>query len=216
MSDCIKVLIVDDHPMVREGLKASLDGEDGIQVVGDVEDGLQALEAGKTLNPDVVVMDIAMPNMNGLEAAAEFKQQLPDIKVLVLTMHEDKEYIIQMVKQGVAGYVLKDVAGEELLLAVQTVHKGGTYFSSGASDILFNESGKTESALSKREQSVLALLALGKGNKQIAQALNLSVRTIEGHRQRIKNKLGIRTSAGLVRYALENNLKYEKNNNGNL
>ena len=216
MSDCIKVLIVDDHPMVREGLKASLDGEDGIQVVGDVEDGLQALEAGKTLNPDVVVMDIAMPNMNGLEAAAEFKQQLPDIKVLVLTMHEDKEYIIQMVKQGVAGYVLKDVAGEELLLAVQTVYKGGTYFSSGASEILFNESGKTASALSKREQSVLALLALGKGNKQIAQALNLSVRTIEGHRQRIKNKLGIRTSAGLVRYALENNLKYEKNNNGNL
>ncbi len=206
----IRVLLVDDHPMVREGLRASLDGEEGISVVGDVSNGQEALNLAAEIKPDVVMMDISMPVMNGLEAAELFREQLPDIRVLILTMHEDREYILRMMQSGVAGYVLKDVAAEELLLAIQTVHKRGTYFSSGASSILFSqmklEPEKTTSKISKREEIVLKLIAEGLCNKDIARNLDLSVRTVETHRQNIKKKLEITTSAGLIRYALDHKL----------
>ena len=206
----IRVLLVDDHPMVREGLRASLDGEEGISIVGDVSNGQEALNLAAEIKPDVVMMDISMPVMNGLEAAELFREQLPDIRVLILTMHEDREYILRMMQSGVAGYVLKDVAAEELLLAIQTVHKRGTYFSSGASSILFAqmklEPEKTTSKISKREEIVLKLIAEGLCNKDIARNLDLSVRTVETHRQNIKKKLEITTSAGLIRYALDHKL----------
>ena len=206
----IRVLLADDHPMVREGLRASLDGEGGIVIVGDVSNGQEALNQAEQLEPDVVMMDISMPVMNGLEAAEQFKQQQPDVRVLILTMHEDREYIMKMVQSGVAGYVLKDVAAEELVLAIQTVHRRGTYFSSGASSILFSQMGQAQEEpavkISKREETVLKLIAEGLCNKDIARRLDLSVRTVEAHRQNIKKKLEITTSAGLIRYALDHGL----------
>jgi len=210
MSKEIRVVLADDHPMVREGLKASLEGEEGIAVVGAASDGRQALALADELQPDVVLLDISMPVMSGMEAAVEFRRTQPDVRVLILTMHEDREYILKMVQSGVAGYVLKDVAAEELILAIQTVYKGGTYFSSGASQILFSQFSpdevSTPDELTPREKEVLTLLAEGLGNKQIARKLNISVRTVETHRQKIKQKLNISSSAGLIRYAIDQKL----------
>jgi len=210
MTTPIRIVLADDHPMVREGLKVSLEGEDGIAVVGAASDGREALQLAAELQPDVVLLDISMPVMSGLEAAVEFRREQPDVRVLILTMHEDREYILRMVQSGVAGYVLKDVAAEELILAIQTVHRGGTYFSSGASQILFSQLQGDElngpEALTPRETEVLTLLAEGLGNKEIARQLDISVRTVETHRQKIKQKLNISSSAGLIRYAIDQKL----------
>ncbi|CAM3543485.1 response regulator transcription factor [Parendozoicomonas haliclonae] len=210
MNHEIRVLLADDHPMVREGLKASLDGEGGITVVAAAENGAKALELAEELKPDVVLLDISMPVMGGMEAAEAFAARLPDIKVLALTMHEDREYILKMVQLGVSGYVLKNVDAEEIILAIQTVFRGGTFFSSGASQHLFaqfnNTDDKPQVHLTQREEDVLGLLADGLCNKEIADRLNISVRTAEAHRQNIRKKLNIKTSAGLVRYAIEERL----------
>ncbi|WP_027856107.1 response regulator transcription factor [Marinobacterium jannaschii] len=213
MSHEIRILLADDHPMVREGLRASLDGEEGISVVAAASDGQQALELAASVAPDVVLLDISMPGMNGLEAALRFRQEFPGIRVLVLTMHEDREYILKMVQSGVAGYVLKDVAADELILAVQTVYQGGTFFSSAASRILFSQfdavtapAASPQDGLTAREKWVLRLLAEGCGNKDIAREMEISVRTAEAYRQKIKQKLNISTSAGLIRYAIDQKL----------
>lgn len=212
----IRLLIADDHPMVREGLKASLEIEQYIEVVADVSNGKEALEQTAIHKPDVVLLDISMPVMGGLEACEAFREQFPDTRLLIVTMHDNREYILKVVQAGAAGYVLKDVPTEELLLAVQTVHQGGTYFSSSVAKTLFSEFGNTSSsrgashnvshALSPRETDVLALLSDGLCNKEIASELSISVRTVEAHRLKIKQKLGISNSAGLVRYALENGI----------
>lgn len=211
MSKTIRIVVADDHPMVREGLKVSLESEDGLTVVADVNNGQEALDAAAELNPDVVMLDISMPVMNGMEACAEFKKRYPDIRILMITMHDDREYILKVVQSGAAGYVLKDVAAEELILAVQTVHQGGTYFSSSVAKTLFTDFSEAQTrqsndVLSRREEDVLALLADGLGNKEIARELNISVRTVEAHRLKIKQKLNISTSAGLIRYALDNSI----------
>ncbi|KZZ46114.1 MAG: response regulator transcription factor [Saccharospirillaceae bacterium] len=211
MSKTIRIVVADDHPMVREGLKVSLESEDGLTVVADVNNGQEALDAAAELNPDVVMLDISMPVMNGMEACAEFKKRYPDIRILMITMHDDREYILKVVQSGAAGYVLKDVAAEELILAVQTVHQGGTYFSSSVAKTLFTDFSEAQTrqsndVLSRREEDVLALLADGLGNKEIARELNISVRTVEAHRLKIKQKLNISTSAGLIRYALDHGI----------
>ncbi|MTI15568.1 response regulator transcription factor [Sansalvadorimonas verongulae] len=207
MGNTIRILLADDHPMVREGLKASLDGEDGIEVVADVCNGRDALDKAMALKPDVVLLDVSMPVMGGLEAATEFRKTQPNIKVLILSMHEDREYILKMVQNGVTGYVLKDVAAEEIVMAIQTVHRGGTYFSSGASQQLFGQFHpddiRPQAKLTPREERVLQLLAEGCCNKDIARKLDISVRTAEAHRHNMKQKLKIKTSAGLIRYAVE-------------
>lgn len=208
MSKTIRLIIADDHPMVREGLKASLESE-GLTVVADVANGEEALAAAAEHKPDAVLLDISMPVMNGLEACAAFHERYPDIRLLIITMHDDREYILKVVQAGAAGYVLKDAPPEELLLAVQTVCQGGTYFSSSVAKTLFSEFGRArapaqEEVLSPREEDVLALLAEGMGNKEIARELEISVRTVEAHRLKIKQKLGINNSAGLIRYALDN------------
>ncbi len=206
----IRLIIADDHPMVREGLKVSLESE-GLSVVADVSNGEEALAAAAEHHPDVVLLDISMPVMNGLEACIAFQEQLPDIRLLIITMHDDREYIMKVIQAGAAGYVLKDVAPEELILAVQTVHQGGTYFSSSVAKTLFSEFGRprppaSEDVLSPREEDVLARLAEGLGNKEIARELDISVRTVEAHRLKIKQKLGISNSAGLIRYALDHGI----------
>ncbi len=208
----IRILLVDDHPLVLEGISARLESEVGIEVIGQANNGQQALEKAAELKPDVVLMDISMPVMNGLEAAERFKSDQPDVRVLILSMHENREYIVKMIQSGAAGYVLKDVSSDELIRAIQTVHQGGTYFSAGASEALFSEFAKSDqpekpdTGLTKREEMVLKLIAEGKVNKEVARALDISVRTVETHRQNIKQKLNIQTAAGLTKYALEHNL----------
>ncbi|MCY0966699.1 response regulator transcription factor [Parathalassolituus penaei] len=206
----IRLIIADDHPMVREGLKVSLESENYIQVLADVSNGREALDKAAELKPDVVLLDISMPVMGGIEACELFRQQLPDIRLLIVTMHDNREYILKVIQAGAAGYVLKDVPTEELLLAVQTVHQGGTYFSSSVARTLFSEFGapvaggsSSQQVLSPRETDVLALITEGMGNKEIARELDISVRTVEAHRLKIKQKLGISNSAGLIRYALD-------------
>lgn len=211
MSKSIRIIIADDHPMVREGLKVSLESEEGLSVIADVNNGQEALDAAAELKPDVVMLDISMPLMNGMEACIEFKKRFPEVRILIITMHDDREYILKVVQAGAAGYVLKDVAAEELILAVQTVHQGGTYFSSSVAKTLFSDfsqarTSQSDDILSPREEDVLVLLAEGMGNKEIARELDISVRTVEAHRLKIKQKLGISTSAGLIRYALDNGI----------
>ncbi|ASP40954.1 DNA-binding response regulator [Bacterioplanes sanyensis] len=211
MSKPINIIIADDHPMVREGLKVSLEAEGDINVVAAVSNGQEALDAAVEHKPDVVMLDISMPVMNGIEACKAFKAQHPDIRILIVTMNDDREYMLNLIKAGAAGYVLKDVSVEELLLAVQTVNQGATYFSKSVSHVLFSDIGNMRSnqnddILSPREEDVLALLAEGMGNKEIARELDISVRTVEAHRMKIKQKLNISTSAGLVRYALDNGI----------
>ena len=214
MSDSkIRVVLVDDHPLVQEGIIARLENEDSLEVVGAANDGRQALALIAETKPDVVLMDISMPVMTGFEATERLRAEQPDVRVLILSMHENREYILKLIQCGAAGYVLKDVSSGELVTAIQTVHRGGTYFSAGASQSLFGQGDGAMSAssgeaemLTGREQEVLKLLAEGASNKEVARELDISVRTAETHRQNIKNKLKIQTSAGLVRYAIDNKL----------
>lgn len=205
----IRVLLVDDHPLVLDGIRARLENVDGIEVVGEANNGLEALDRARDLNPAVVLMDVSMPVMNGLEATLKFQQDFPAVKVLILSMHDNKEYILQLMQSGASGYILKDVSSDELIKAIETVFQGNTYFSQGASQTLFNsfEGGKQQTQnLTNREETVLRLLAQGNSNKGIANELKISVRTVETHRQNIKNKLDIQTAAGLAKYAIEHNL----------
>ncbi len=209
LSSVLRVLLVDDHTLVLDGLASRLELEENIEIIGTASNGLEALEKAAELNPDLVLMDVSMPVLNGLEATKRFKAEQPDIKILMLSMHNDKEYILSLIQSGANGYVLKDVSSEELVQAINTVHQGGTYFSSGASAALFSQSANAQSKeeeLTKRETAVLIEVANGLSNKEIAQTLDISVRTVETHRQNIKNKLDIQSSAGLVKYAIEHKL----------
>lgn len=207
----ISVLLVDDHPLVLDGIEARLEGVTGIAVVGQANNGEQALALAETLQPDVVLMDVSMPVMNGLEAARHFKNRFPAVKVLILSMHDNREYILKVMQSGARGYILKDVSSDELVTAIKTVAIGNTYFCQNASNSLFSSINNTPmnepvQPLTKRELMVLTLLAEGKSNKIIARSLDISVRTVETHRQNIKNKLDIHTAAGLARYAIEQGL----------
>ncbi|MHA7879612.1 MAG: response regulator [Saccharospirillum sp.] len=205
----IRVLLADDHVLVLDGLQARLSLEPHIEIVGTANNGEEALAKARALMPDVVIMDVSMPILNGLEAAARFKQELPGIRLLMLSMHDDREYILPLIRSGAGGYVLKDVSSTELIKAIETVYLGNTYFSSGASQALFHAGeggGAAPEVLSKRELAVLKHLALGYANKEIAQTLSISVRTVETHRQNIKSKLGLHSTAGLTKYAIERKL----------
>ncbi|EAQ63746.1 transcriptional regulatory protein degu [Marinomonas sp. MED121] len=202
----IKVLLVDDHMLVLDGLKARLELEDNIKVIGIANNGIEALEQSKKLDPDVVLMDVSMPVLNGIEAAKRFQTEQPDKKVLMLSMHQDKEYILSIIQTGASGYVLKDVPAAELVLAIETVIRGGSYFSSGASQALYQVQEDEKEELTKRELAVLKELASGAANKTIANNLSISVRTVETHRQNLKQKLGIHSAAGLTKYAIEHKL----------
>ncbi len=213
MTQRIRVLLVDDHPLVIDGIQARLEDEGAIDVVGRGGNGQEAIALSQKLQPDVVLMDISMPVMNGLEATRILSQDLPNIRVLILSMHDNREYMVQLIQAGAKGYILKDVSAAEMVKAVETVYQGGTYFSASASQTLFSNfdqpaarEGRKETQLTQREQTVLKLLAEGHNNKEIARVLGISVRTVETHRQNIKSKLDIHTAAGLTRYAIEHNL----------
>ncbi|MBR9827391.1 MAG: response regulator transcription factor [Oceanospirillales bacterium] len=213
MGQRIRVLLVDDHPLVIDGIQARLEGEGDIEVVGRGGNGQEAIVLSRELQPDVVLMDISMPVMNGLEATRILSEQAPDTRVLILSMHDNREYMVQLIQSGARGYILMDVSAAEMVKAVETVYQGGTYFSASASQTLFSNfeqsaagEARAASALTQREQTVLKLLAEGHNNKEIARVLGISVRTVETHRQNLKAKLDIHTAAGLTRYAIEHNL----------
>lgn len=202
-STAIRVLLADDHPLVLEGVKSFIESFDHIEVVGTATNGNQALEQFDALRPDVVVMDLNMPELNGLTATEIMLERNPEAKVLILSMHNSVEYISTAMRHGARGYILKDVPTEEIVTAIETVYAGNKYFCGSTEQLL--QPGKTDrrEPLTSREQTILLQLASGKSNKEVARDLEISHRTVETHRQNIKRKLGISTAAGLTRYAIE-------------
>ena len=207
----IKLLLVDDHPIVLDGIKSHLCAQPDFEVVGDAANGQEALRKAKLTLPDVILMDINMPHVNGLEAMASLRRQVPKAKILILTMHDSREYIAQVVRSGARGYLLKDSAPAELVAAIKAVHAGEVYFSPSISRVLLEEitdsNGRhngvpARQTLTEREREVLSLISEGLLNKQIADRLGIGVRTIETHRERIMRKLDIHTVAGLTKYAI--------------
>ena len=198
----IRVLLVDNHPLVLDGLRAVLETYDDIDVAGAASNA-RAL----AVNPDVVLMDINMPLLNGIDAIELFKKQFPGIRILMLSMHDSREYISTSIMRGASGYVLKDVSTAEIVVAIHAVASGGTYFSSGVSEALLDSGERKSEGLSVRENDVLVLVAEGGSNREIAIRLGISEATVETHRKNIKKKLGIASTAGLTRYAIENRLR---------
>jgi len=206
----LRILLADDHKMVREGLRVLLDGEPGLQVVGEAASGNEVLKRAGELKPDVVVMDLSMPEGNGLQATEWLRTRHPAIKVVVLTAHEDESYLAQLCKAGVAGYVLKRSAGDDLVQAIRMAAKGQPYFEPAlAAKALARQAARpsagqetTNAQLSEREKEVLSLVAWGYSNKEAADKLNVSVKTVETYRVRIAEKLGLRSRTQLVKYAL--------------
>ncbi|MGD0744713.1 MAG: response regulator transcription factor [Verrucomicrobiota bacterium] len=206
----LRVLLADDHKIVREGLRLLIDSQPDMRVVGEAANGREVLLKARDLKPDVVVMDLSMPELNGLQATERLKAECPEMKVVALTAHEDAGYLRQLCKVGAAGYVLKRSAGDELVKAIGVVAKGGVYFEATlASKALAGEAGgmpvKGESratGLSGREKEVLIMLAWGYSNKEIAAKLNLSVKTVETYKVRIGEKFGLHSRTQMVQYTL--------------
>src|SRR4051812_38175649 len=207
----ITVLLAEDHQIVREGFRSLLKHETDIEVVGEAETGRQAVQLSRKLHPAVVVMDIAMPLLNGLEATRQIRKELPDVKVLILSAHSDDAYVEQVQALGAAGFLLKQTSSEVLAKAIREVQKGNTFFSPAISERVQDRSRKSadrgESAkggnrLSSREVEVLQLIAEGKPNKQVAAELGVSFKTVDKHRQHLMSKLDIHDVAGLTRYAI--------------
>ena len=210
----IKVLIADDHKIVREGLRSMLEQEHDIKVVGEAEDGRMTQRLARELVPDVIIMDVAMPDLNGIEATRQIVAELPAVRIIALSMHDDRRFVLNMLKAGAAGYMLKDCAFKDLAKAIRVVMSNKTYLSSEVADIVVKDylssSGPTESSafnlLSPREREVLQLIAEGKTSAAIADSLHVSVKTIETHRQQIMIKLKIKTIAELTKYAIREGL----------
>jgi two-component system nitrate/nitrite response regulator NarL len=199
----INVLLIDDHPLVLDGLKAVLQTFDNIRVVGSASSAADGLELAKSKRPEVVLMDINMPKLNGIEAIELFRSATPDARIVMLSMHDSREYISSSVMRGAAGYVLKDVSTDEIVRAIETVAKGGSYFSTGVSEILMDRASNDDNALTPREKETLNHIAAGKSNREMAAILGISESTVETHRKKLKRKLGISSTAGLIRYALD-------------
>jgi DNA-binding NarL/FixJ family response regulator len=211
----ISVLLVDDHTVVRQGLRALLKMEEDIEVIGEAENGRQAVQMARKTPPDVVVMDVAMPLLNGLEASRQILKTLPTTKVLVLTSYSDDECVQQLTEAGVSGYLIKQTAANDLLKAIREVQKGNAFFSPTIAKRLRDRCRdafangqpiRKSTELTSREAEVLQLIAEGFSNKQIAAELCISIKTVEKHRQQVMNKLNIHDVAGLTRYALSKGL----------
>jgi DNA-binding NarL/FixJ family response regulator len=208
----IKVLLADDHTVVRQGLRALLSAEPDIEIVGEAENGRQAVQQVKRFLPDVVVMDIAMPVLNGLEATRQISRLVPSAKVLVLSSYSDDDYIQKLTEAGAAGYLVKHSAGNELVKAIHEAYVGNAYFSPAVARRLRDHcraamtypghARRPADYLTTREAEVLQLIAEGRANKQIASELSISIKTVEKHRQQVMNKLGIHDVAGLTRHAI--------------
>lgn len=214
----IRVLLVDDHKIVRDGLRSLLAKQMDIEVVGEAENGREALDQARELRPDVVVMDIGMRELSGIEATRQVVLEVQGVRVIALSMHSDRRYVADMLAAGASGYLLKDGAFDELVLAIRNVADGRTYLSQGVSGTIIDDyvkrlsasdspaSSSVGRALSPREREVLQLIAEGCSTKECASRLHLSVKTIETHRRQIMDKLGIYNIAGLIKYAVREGL----------
>ena len=210
----VRILVADDHKIVREGLIALLQQQPHMQVVGEAEDGRQAVQLATELHPEVVIIDIGMPDLNGIEATRQIVAELPGIKVIALSMHSDKRFVKGMLKAGAAGYLLKYCASEELISAIQMVMANRVYLSHDITGIVVEDyvqkltdtDSSAFQALTPREREVLQLLAEGRSTRQIADSLHVSVKTIEVHRKQMMDKLGLQSLAELVKYAIREGL----------
>jgi len=210
----VRILIADDHKIVREGLRALIEKHENMEVVAEAETGLDAVRLTQRLAPDVVIMDLGMPQMNGIEATREITSGNEKIKVVALSMHSDKRFVLQMLKAGASAYLLKDSAFEELITAIKTVMSHQSFLSPKITDVVLKEYLQTVSrgdasvfsVLTHREREVLQMLAEGRSTKEIAASLGVSVKTIETHRQQIMDKLKIRSVAELTKYAIREGL----------
>ncbi len=201
--DVITVLLVDDHPMVQSGLSACLSYYPDVKVIGNVNDGQFALEKALELQPDVILMDISMPTLNGIDATEIITEQLESSKVLIFSMHNSLEFVTSAIQAGASGYILKDTSSEEVYYAIKAVASGKKYYSSSITQMLIENPVKQHTGkLTTREQLVLSHIAKGLSSKEIAKELAISFRTVEAHRRNIKSKLKIDTLAELIRYAV--------------
>jgi len=205
--DKTSLLLVDDHPMVQGGLLACFSYYEDIEVLGVSNDGETALAKAIELKPDVILMDVSMPSMNGIDATEIITEQLPDTKVLIFSMHDSAEFVRSAIQAGASGYVLKDTSSEEVYYAIKAVAKGNTHFSSSIAKTLIENPAKIENdKLTTREQIILSLVAQGLSSKEVAKELNISFRTVDAHRRNIKSKLNIDSLVDLVRYAINHGL----------
>jgi DNA-binding NarL/FixJ family response regulator len=205
----LRLLLVDDHAVVREGLRSLLGTDNRFEIVGEAADGLTALSAAESLRPDVVVMDVSIPGLNGAQVTRRIRESFPDTKTVALTVHEEGGYLRSLMDAGASGYVLKRSAASELLRAIEVIGEGGTYLDSSIAGQLVSKLGQRRppltpsSALSEREREVVRYVAHGYSNKEIAAKLDVSVKTVETYRYRATEKLGLRSRADLVRYAID-------------
>ena len=205
-----RILLIDDHKIMRAGLRALIEKEKDLEVVAEAEDGRRAVELARDLSPDVIIMDISMNKLNGIDATRQITAACPDVKVLALSMHSDEHFVAGMLAAGASGYLLKDCAVEELSLAIRTAVGGNTYLSPPISKVVIKDyvgrlaKGVLSSSpvLTTKEREILQLLAEGKTSKQIASFLNLSARTVEAHRREMMDKLDIHSVAELTKYAV--------------
>ena len=209
-----RIVLADDHILFRQGMKKIIDEATGMQVVGTANDGLEAVELVKKLLPDLAILDISIPKLSGIEACREMRHLFPNVKILVLTMHKDREYLYQALSAGAQGYLLKEDSDEELFAAIGTIQKGAIYVTKALAGVvsadlsaLFGEGQRAHSkSLTGREREVLKFICEGRSNSEVAEILRISIRTVETHRANIMNKLDLRNTAELVRYAIENGL----------
>jgi DNA-binding NarL/FixJ family response regulator len=208
----IKVLLVDDHAIMRDGIRALLSIHDDIKIVGEASEGQEAIEKTQDLSPDVVVMDVAMPDMDGIEATRRIRKQSPKVKVIVLTQYDNKEYVLSAIKAGAAGYVPKRALGSELVSAVRAVNRGESFLYPSAAAALIDDyrrQAKTADPydqLTPREREILKLIAEGHSSREIADTLFISLKTVYGHRTKIMQKLGLRNRTDLFKFAVRKGL----------
>lgn len=202
----LRIVLADDHEVVRTGLRALIDSSPGMRVVGEARDGAEAVARARELSPDVVVIDVSMPVLDGAGATERIARECPEVRVLALTMHEDRAHLTRLLQAGAAGYVLKRAAADELVRAIRTVAGGGTYVDPVLAGSLLRgarPARSTPETLSEREEEVLRRIAWGESNKEIARQLGISVKTVETYKARVSEKLGLRSRTDMVRYALQ-------------
>jgi DNA-binding NarL/FixJ family response regulator len=217
MNTPVRILVADDHEIVRRGLRAILETRPGWQVSAEAESGREAVDKARQIAPDIAIIDVSMPELNGLEATRQILKMLPQTEILILTMHENEQIVREVLDAGARGYVLKSDAGRDLVSAVEALCQHRTFFSSKISEMLLHSYLKhqdrgdaaeptSRSRLTAREREIVQLLAEGKSNKEVATSLNISIKTAETHRTNIMNKLDLRSITELVRYAVRNNI----------
>jgi len=214
MNRLIRIIVADDHQIVRQGLRILLEAEPDMEVIAEADNGRKVLKLAQEMLPDVIIMDLSMPELNGIEATRQILAAAPGVKVVALSMHSDSLFVLNMIKSGASGYLLKDCALEELVKAIRTVVDQKTYLSPGISDIVIRDfvtgwqttNASAFSVLSAREREVLQLMAEGRTTNQIADGLCVSVKTVEAHRKQVMTKLGIHSVAELTKYAIRQGL----------